>query len=165
MEVASPMIFIERKALEKDIIDFWNYHNFSGSPPLAMPPVSLPDIPGGPVVVPIAPAEVPATAASDRPLLSPDYPVLVRARQVKNAALVTGLILTAASVAAQGVAYSRFDTGNDAFARNIFTASYGSMGVGLITVLTGLLYNPRYPPPNNKNSDLRFAVPLRIDSP
>jgi hypothetical protein len=142
LEIASPMVFAERKALAKDIIDFWGYHNFSGIPPLAMPSVALP---GVPVVTAIseAPAETPEAAVPNNPFNSRDYLALSRARTVKNTALITGIFLTAASVTAQGVAYSKFDTGDDAFARNVFNAAFAPMGVGIFTALTGIFYNPR----------------------
>jgi hypothetical protein len=141
LEVASPMVFAERKALDKEIIDFWQHHNFYGTPPLAMPPVTLPGVPGEPAIAE-APAEVPEAVVPYN-LNPPDYSALSRARTVKNAALITGLFLTAASAAAQGLAYSEFDTGNDKLARNVFTAAFAPMGVGIFTMLTGILYNPR----------------------
>jgi hypothetical protein len=142
LEVASPMVFAERKALDKDIIDFWRNHNFYGMPPLAMPSVTLPDVAGETAVTEI-PAEVPEPVVPASVFNSQDYLALSRARIVKNAALVTGLFLTAASVTAQGLAYSKFDTEHDAFARNVFTASFAPMGVGIFTILTGIFYNPR----------------------
>jgi hypothetical protein len=142
LEIASPMVFAERKALAGDIIDFWERHNFSGTPPLAMPPVTLPGIPGGTEVTQ-APPEVPEAVVQDNPFDSVDYPALTRARAVKNTALVTGLLLTAGSVTVQGLAYSKFDTKNDALARNLFTAAFAPMGVGIFTILAGILYNPR----------------------
>jgi hypothetical protein len=139
LEIASPVIFTERKALHKDIIDFWRHHNFSGIPPLAMPSVTLPEIAGG--AGSEAPAAIPEPAVQDNPFSSQDYLALSRARTVKNAVLVTGLVLTAASVAAQGAAYS--NTGDHDFARNVFTAAYAPLGVGILTILAGILYNPR----------------------
>jgi hypothetical protein len=142
LEVASPMVFAERKALTKDIIDFWEYHAFSGIPPLAVSSVALPGISGETAVTHV-PVEVPEAAAPDNPFIPRDQFALSRARTVKNTALVTGLLLIAGSAAAQGLAYSKFDTGEDAFARNMFTASFAPMGVGVFTVLTGIFYNPR----------------------
>jgi hypothetical protein len=142
LEIASPMVFAERRALDRDIIDFWGQHNFYGTPPLAMPSVALPEIPGETAVTEV-PAEVPEAVIPDNLFSSQDYLALSRARMVKNTALVTGLFLTAASLTAQGLAYSEFDTGNDAFARNVFTAAFAPMGVGIFTMLTGIFYNPR----------------------
>jgi hypothetical protein len=142
LEIASPMVFAERKALDREIIDFWRLHNFYPLPPLAMPPAALPEIYGEAAAAEV-PAEVPLAAVPDNLFSSRDYPALSRARAVKNTALVTGILLTAASVTAQGLAYSEFDTGNDAFARNVFTAAFAPMGVGIFTMLTGILYNPR----------------------
>jgi hypothetical protein len=132
------MVFAERKALNKDIIDFWNQHDFSGTPPLDM----LPGIPGETAAAE-APAGVPEAAVPDRIFNSGDYRALSRSRTVKNTALVMGLLLTAASATVQGLAYSEFDTGNDAFARNMFTAAFAPMGVGVFTMLAGIFYNPR----------------------
>jgi hypothetical protein len=140
LEIASPMVFAERKPLDRDIIDFWRLHNF-GTPPLAVPPAALPEISGEAIAE--TPAEVPEAAVPDNLFNSQDYLALSRARAVKNTALVTGILLTAASVTAQGLAYSEFDTGNDAFARNVFTAAFAPMGVGIFTILTGIFYNPR----------------------
>jgi hypothetical protein len=142
LEIASPMVFAERKVLDREIIDFWRLHNFYGTPPLAMPSVTLPEIPGETAVTEV-PAEVPGTVIPDNLFSSQDYRALSRARTVKNTVLVTGLLLTAASLTAQGLAYSEFDTGNDAFARNVFTAAFAPMGAGIFTLLTGIFYNPR----------------------
>jgi hypothetical protein len=142
LAIASPMVFAERKPLDRDIIDFWRHHNFYGTPPLAMPSVALPEIPEETAVTE-APAEVPEAVTPDNLFNSQDYSALSRARMVKNTALVTGFFLTAASITAQGLAYSEFDTGNDAFARNVFTAAFAPMGVGIFTILAGIFYNPR----------------------
>jgi hypothetical protein len=142
LEIASPMVFAERRALDRDIIDFWRHHNFYGIPPLAMPSVALPTTPGEAAVTEV-PAEVSGNVIPDNLFNSQDYLALSRARRVKNTVLVTGLLLTAASITAQGLAYSQFDTGNDAFARKVFTIAFAPMGAGIVTILTGILYNPR----------------------
>jgi hypothetical protein len=142
LEIASPMVFAERRSLDKGIIDFWNRHNFSGTPPLTMPPVALLEIPGETAITGV-PAEIPETAVSDNLFSFQDYLAFSRARTLKNTALVAGVLLTAASITAQGLAYSRFNTEHDAFARNVFTAAYAPMGIGLFTILMGILYNPR----------------------
>jgi hypothetical protein len=141
LAIASPMVFAERGVLDRDIIDFWQLHNFYGTPPLAMPSVALPEIPEETLTE--VPAEIPEAVISDTLFNPQDFSALSRARVVKNTALVTGLLLTAASVTVQGLAYSEFDTGNDAFARNVFTAAFAPMGVGIFTILTGIFYNPR----------------------
>jgi hypothetical protein len=142
LEIASPVIFTERRALNKDIIDFWRQHNFSGIPPLAMPSVTLTDLPEETGITE-APVEIPELVVQDNPFSSQDHLALSRSRTVKNTALVSGLLLTAASLTAQGAAYSKFDTGDDAFARNVFSAAYAPLGVGIFTVLMGIFYNPR----------------------
>jgi hypothetical protein len=149
LEIASPMVFAERRPLDKDIIDFWGYHHFSGTPPLAMPSVALPEFPGETIAE--VPPEVPEAVIPDTLFNSRDYLALSRARTVKNAALVTGLLLTAASATVQGLAYSKFDTEHDAFARNVFTAAFAPMGVGIFTILTGILYNPRLVSPQGRD--------------
>ncbi|MDR1863107.1 MAG: FecR family protein [Treponema sp.] len=143
LEIAPALIFAERGGLDGEIVAFWRRHDFSGAPPLAAPPPAPPAVPG-PAGYREAPAAIPEPAAAPgSPLSGEDYLAFSRARKVKNTALVTGLLLTTASLAAQGLAYSRFDTGDRTLARNIFIAAYAPMAAGIFTIVTGIFYNPR----------------------
>jgi hypothetical protein len=56
--------------------------------------------------------------------------------------LSIGLGLTASSLIFQGVSYSQFGTSKDDYAQLAFKAAYVPMGLGLFTILAGILTNP-----------------------
>jgi len=53
IEINPPLIFTGQRPLERDIVSFWNTHNFAGSSPIRMPDTALDDFP--PAVVQAVP--------------------------------------------------------------------------------------------------------------
>ena len=63
-------------------------------------------------------------------------------QRTKNISIGIGLALTFISAVAGGYTYAKYDVSKDSTANNIFTAAQIPFGVGIITTLGGLLYNP-----------------------
>ncbi|MCL2008307.1 MAG: hypothetical protein FWG77_09505 [Treponema sp.] len=64
----------------------------------------------------------------------------------KNTALTIGLAMTIASAATLAISYPQFEIiSNRDLARNINNAAYVPLGMGLLTTLGGILYNPLRP--------------------
>jgi hypothetical protein len=83
-----------------------------------------------------------AAPAADTKFVLVDRAAFVRDKRIKTSLLVTGLVFTTFSAAAQGVSYALQDTSYDALSRNLRILSYTGAGVGFLTLLTGIIYNP-----------------------
>jgi len=146
LDVSSAFTFAEKKPLSHETLNYWTLHDFAGSPPLPMPATGIAigsppsevepevDVPAAPV-----PAEAVVHPVPEAPRRHLPQTINNRA---KNTGLALGLVLAFAAVATQGVTYHMYDVHNDRTANIVFNAAYVPLGVGLITALGGLLYNP-----------------------
>ncbi|MDR1902394.1 MAG: hypothetical protein LBQ88_08970 [Treponema sp.] len=141
IETVSPLSFIERKPLEDEILTYWDVHNFKGEAPAAMPEISLPLPP--PAITPVIVNPVPDIGPLNTP---PDYSRFIKANRKKNTILIIGTVLTLAGAAMEGYAAYSVSTGNNDM--NIFIPlSAIPLGIGITTMIGGILYNPRYKTP------------------
>jgi hypothetical protein len=152
LEVQTPLLLAERGPLEEGILRYWIDHNFEGRGPAAMPETALaletfrtssPEAEKtGENLADIAAAAAAAAEESGKiPALSlPGGAAYAGARRIKNITLGIGLGLAAAGAGMQGFSYHYDGSGN--LARNLHTAGYVPLGVGLVLILAGLLYNP-----------------------
>jgi len=156
LDVSPSYTYAERKPLGRDISDYWRLHNFAGYPPLSLPDTAIAAASEG--SSPGSAGETgPGNANSPSTVRSPGTAEAAVPDQLagtvreqgstksnpnKQAALITGLILTASSLAVQGFCYSQLGTSNDARARSYYTAAYVPLGVGLASILAGILFNP-----------------------
>lgn len=147
LEVQAPLILAERSALGEGIFHYWTGHNFEGRSPGAMPETAL-ALPADEAPVPEPEkngensARIAAAAEAEKspPFSLSAEAVYTRTRRVKNITMGVGLALVAAGAAVQG--FSHYYGGGGDFVRNLYTVGYGSLGMGLVTLLAGMLYNP-----------------------
>jgi hypothetical protein len=94
-------------------------------------PVNAEPPPSNEIVVNLIPLE---------PLNTDPKPARAVNNRGKNICLTIGLALTTVSAAAQAVSYHFMD--DTKLSRNLYYGAYPVMGLGLITTLVGILYNP-----------------------
>jgi hypothetical protein len=150
LEIQTPLVLAERGPLEEGILRYWTEHNFEGTGPIAMPETALAlPAPGGlppeaekteEHLADIAAAAATAAEGVKAPSL-PGGAAYAGARRIKNITLSIGLGLTVAAAGMQGFSHY-YDGGSAGFARNLHTAGYAPLGVGLVLLLVGFLYNP-----------------------
>ena len=161
LDISSSYTFAEKKPLSEETVNYWLHYNFAGISPLPMPPTGITLAkeantqleatqyiaqevpPPAPAVVPVT---VPVYDASVFVPFDPEtggqkLPTMTNNRN-KNICLAVGLFLTLSSAAVQGVMYYKYDMSNARWADNVFTAMQVPLGVGLLTTLGGILYNP-----------------------
>lgn len=143
MELNPPLVYAERRALEKDILLFWSTHNFEGLSPLARPDTELPGVLQDSPLREIAVQDIPVQEKVPDAALRAE--TARKAMRRKTALLTAGLSLTAAGVAAQGIAFARPGGAEDALVRRIHYTAYVPLGIGLFSILAGILYNPAVP--------------------
>jgi hypothetical protein len=146
VDISSSYTFAERKPLEGSVIDYWSRHNFTGVPPLPLPSVAIgsPPVPAILETPEIPEPEIVVTPVRD--LIPPPAPAApFKGYRNKNIILALGAFLTAAAIGVQAGAYTQFDTEKDEFARNLHTAAYVPMGLGILTIVGGIIYNPAAP--------------------
>ena len=148
LDVSSSYTFAERKPMDRDILAYWRLHNFTGPSPLPMPNTEIV------LAEPAAPQPAAGTEASQPPVITASAyvpPPTIVYQQVpsrtlnrkKNVCLIIGLSLTASSLAAQAVTNFVFDIENDPIPRNIYMGAYGTLGLGLVSTLVGIIFNPK----------------------
>jgi hypothetical protein len=158
VEIDPPLIYAGRRPLEGDITGFWSRNNFTGYPPIPLPDTALPDLfPAAVQPAPVLPEPEAAAAGEVQEEIEPrkEYLDLAgwqaemkwykKTYRQKSALLIAGFALTAIGVGAQAYAYTQFDTERDSLARTIHFSSYASLGLGLLSVLAGTLYDPLVP--------------------
>jgi hypothetical protein len=138
MDISSLHTFAEKRPLARDVQEYWRLENIVD-------------------YFYISPEQEKKTAMEEsRPVVSefgiilpdPVKPVQpsVSSNRGKNICLAIGWVLTVAGVAAQVIAYPRYEHINNAdLSWNIHNAAYVSIGMGLATILGGILYNPSKP--------------------
>ena len=150
IDINPPYTYAERKSLDRDMLVYWNEHNFSGSSPLPMPDTEIAGlIETPPVYVPSPEPPLPAQIqAADSALVFQPGTVqekIVRARsRQKNIVLIAGLTLTLGSFGAQLIT-SGYDLSVEGTARNIHKTAYATLGLGALITLAGILYSPLPP--------------------
>jgi hypothetical protein len=150
LEVQTPLVLTERGPLEEGIFRYWVDHHFEGKGPAVMPETTLALPASGEAekteenLADIA-AAAKAETETGMDLSFPLPDTYSRAKRIKNITLGLGIFLTAAGAAMQGFShyYSSGNTGG--FAGNLHTIGYGPLGMGLVTLLAGMLYNPPSP--------------------
>jgi hypothetical protein len=147
VEVNSSLAVIERKSLDRGIVDYWNQYNFRGTPPLAMPDT----------VLTFGEAATPAVTASTvqensgqgrdpRPI--PEYNFTEsqkRLTQIKNALIIGGLSMTVAGVSAQAIGYAVFGQSDPVLARSQANLGFIPIGIGISALVASLFFNPAFP--------------------
>ena len=141
LDISPSYTFAEKTPVGAEIVSYWTLHNFSGTPPGYMPSTTIAEPGGAP-----APVQSSPLAGTDAPI-EPNLQTQARPDAVKNRgknmALAMGIALTVSSVAVQGICFSQFDTSRWEAARLYFPMAYGTLGLGLITTLVGILGNPQ----------------------
>ena len=143
LDISSAFSFAERSPLEWETRRYWTAHNFSGISPRPGPNTIIREAAAAPLEAPLfVNGQAAQFQSQTRSLEELERRYLVQNR-ARTTTLFLGLILTAASVAVQGVAYSYFGTAYDDTAQNAFRGAYATLGLGLVCTLVGTLYNPR----------------------
>jgi hypothetical protein len=135
LETVTPLVFAERKPIDKAILEVYRNNGFEGVPPLPMPRSSLSSfledddsLPG-----------VASGSNESFPFNSWDYH---QAYQKKTGALTAGLVIAASALLVQGLALNAYHSGGGEFARVAYQAAYMPLGAGLMTLMAGILYKP-----------------------
>jgi hypothetical protein len=133
LEVFSALHFIERKPIPRDIGDYWNLHDFRGSPPLKMPDAMLPrvDLVREPEALPVQPAS--GTGGKNLRML------------LKNDAIIFGLGLIGIGTAMQGYGVSSLYAGDYNMAKQMNTWGLLPLGMGLAFLVSAVFINPVLP--------------------
>jgi hypothetical protein len=140
IELNPPLVYAERGPLEKDILLFWNTYNFNGSSLMARPDTELPGVSQDEPLQKITVQDIPVQEKMRDAALQEE--MARKARRRKTALLTAGFSLTAAGAAAQGIAFARPGGAGDTLVRRIHYTAYVPLGVGLFSLLAGILYNP-----------------------
>ena len=156
LDVSSSYTYAEKKSVEAGIVDYWRLHNFAGIPPVSAAPDTALNLlqdstPGkqeelsgavsGSAGQDQGPVQVQADTVNFPPPGEQGAADITRGSS-KNTILALGLFLTVASVIVQGASYHVFDAPNSHGGRIFYNAAYVPLGLGLLTTLTGILYNP-----------------------
>ena len=170
LDISSSYTFVEKKPISDETLNYWMINGFAGASPLPAPAAKIETVQEAPVELTVAappplPAQAPiltvtpvAPAAPITPVI-PVAPVAIEVFQpeeitpqhlpsktsfnrVKTTSLVIGLAMTFAAVAVQGFTYYKYDVYNDRTANTVFNTMHIPLGVGILTTLGGILYNP-----------------------
>ena len=147
LEINPPLVYAERRPLEREILLFWNHHNFEGRSPLVRAETALPEI------FPVTVQEFPETTVQ---VISPEEKneeitrqgglTWNKVRRRKTTLLGIGIGLTVIGAAAQGVVFARYGGSNENIGRYLYYAGYIPLTMGLASLLWGTLYNPMVSP-------------------
>ncbi|MDR1566130.1 MAG: hypothetical protein LBS48_02460 [Treponema sp.] len=143
MELNPPLVYAERRPLEKDILFFWNTYNFEGPSPLARPDTELSGVLQDRPLREITVQDIPVQEKVLDAALQGE--MARKARRRKTALLTAGFSLTAAGVTAQGIAFARPGGIDGTLVRRMHYTAYVPLGIGLFSILAGILYNPAVP--------------------
>jgi hypothetical protein len=129
LEYRIPFSYVERRTLDKEPISYWGRNQFAPSAPLAMPVTAIKGTSQETVVEKVeAPAAAPAlrqgTSSGER-----------------AGVMVTGLLMIGTGAVMHGSSYlgSQSQGAKDA----LLYGGYGSLGMGILFLLTSALYNPQ----------------------
>jgi hypothetical protein len=132
LENHPPLFFVERRALDTAIVDYWVRHNFTGTAPLAMPVIAPLRVSG---------AE-PALEEPDPQIryTPPEYTPPARIERIKNAYIIAGITLAAAGAALQGIGLAAMYAGNSR-ADYYINAGFVPAGLGIITLVISFFHH------------------------
>jgi hypothetical protein len=143
VESRNPLFYVEHKALENEIIDYWNRHNFSEGAPLLLaksPEFSIPAPPPA-EAPPAEPEVIEKTVIQYR---NPDYSSFIRAGRIKNAFIITGGIFLLSGITLQSMGVYRVSN-DDRISDLLWNYGYAPLGLGLLFLGGAILINPRLP--------------------
>lgn len=146
VEVNSSLAFVERRPLERGIVNYWNQNNFRGTPPLDMPDTVLTFGETTPAVTAAAVEEDARQRRESPPV--PEYNFTDSQRrltQIKNALIISGLSLTVAGVSAQAIGYAVLGQSDPAAARFQANLGFIPVGIGISAIAASLFFNPAFP--------------------
>jgi hypothetical protein len=146
VDISSSFTFAEKTLLDENIKNYWRQNNFNGISPLPKPNTVIPETPAG-EAPPAAPVIVYVTQPSDsvlpnQPPAAARQPVPVR-NASKHVCLALGILLSAGSVTVQALSYNNVGVFTGDVGETAFRAAYPTMGLGLLLMLVGTLYNPK----------------------
>jgi hypothetical protein len=130
LEYHIPFSYVERRTLDRESLSYWRRNQFAHSAPLAMPVTEIRGASQETVVE--SKAEAPAATA----------PVLKSGtRGGRAGVIVTGLLLIGAGAVMHGSGYlgGPSQGAKDA----LLYGGYGSLGMGILFLLTSAIYNPQ----------------------
>jgi len=140
MEYQTPFSYVERTALDVQVVAYWDVNPFAGTAPLAMPLAAMARTPE-PVMVAeepaAAPVEEPPPAAKEK---APKPPRVSDGSKGKHFFAIAGMLLVAAGAAAQ--TYSLMGNPSPELKDPLFYGSYASFGVGVIFVIGSAVFYP-----------------------
>ncbi|MCL2472623.1 MAG: FecR family protein [Treponema sp.] len=167
LDISSSYTYAERNTLDKVVMDYWNVHNFTGVPPvnvidaaIALSPSDAPFSAGsgsqqsGSSSSPAADnrdnssaknSSVSGSAAASGFNIAEITNQGTQVHKIgssKNRILAFGLFLTVTSVAIQAVSFHIYNALDNSAARTMYNTAYMPLGLGILTTLTGILYNP-----------------------
>jgi hypothetical protein len=137
LEVFSGFSFTERKALERDIVEYWIQNDFKGAAPLNIPGTLL----SAAFRMPLETAE----PANQIQYTLPDYNAIKRVRQIKNGGIAAGILFSVIGIGIQSYGVYQMRAGNYDSARLLIGAGYGPLGLGILSLVMTLGVNPSDP--------------------
>ncbi|MDR2245746.1 MAG: FecR family protein [Treponema sp.] len=144
LEVLASRSLVERKLLDRGIVEYWNRNNFQGTPPLPLPDTAL-DF-GTAIGTAVLPAETLQPQAV--PVPEPPYDFTGSQRRltrIKNALLISGLTMTVAGIAAQAAGYLVLSPNDPAGVRGQIAYGFIPIGIGISAIVASLFFNPAFP--------------------
>jgi hypothetical protein len=138
LEVFSGLSFTERKALERDIVEYWIRNDFKGTPPLKIPD-TLSALASHRSLEPSEPA-------NQIQYTLPDYSAIKKLRQVKNGGIAAGILFSIVGIGIQSFGAYQMRAGNNKdSARLLINTGYGPLGLGIVTLMMTLAVNSSNP--------------------
>ena len=143
MDISSYHKFAEKRPIDKGILAYWNFYNFTGSSPGSMPNTEI-------VMEQKTDEKEEGTSAAVASFVQPDPlksfdtspPVSYRG---KNIILGIGIFLTASAALTQVITHPQFGLfpkDKADITKNVFNAAYVPLGMGVLTTIGGIIYNP-----------------------
>ena len=132
LDISSFHTVAEKKPIDRDTLIYWRFYKFSALPPIFVPrsrvEIEIPDLVSTPIQ-PVTQINVVRSFESGN--------------KTRNIILGIGLALTASAVATQVITHPQREfISNADLSRNLYNIAYVPMGLGLISLLGGILYNP-----------------------
>ena len=151
METANSLVYVERRPLYNEIIQYWNRNNFTdGAPPLTLRPTAAPppaealsDGGGTPPVIERIEYAYPQGPPVIIEYIYPDNPFDRRLFRVKNFLLSTGMLFTLGGVGMQIAGSYGVPSLDDNANKMLFNFGYVPMVIGLIFNGAALVILPK----------------------
>jgi len=136
MEYQTPFSYVERTALDEQVVAYWDINPFIGAAPLAMPLAALARTPEPEPAVTVEPA----APLEEESQPDPERPRAARGSKAKHIFAITGMLLVAAGAAAQ--TYSLMGNPSPTLKDPLFYGSYAPMGVGVAFIIGSAFFYP-----------------------